>query len=234
MMAQEASGKAVLDQPGGAARALEAMAAGAAQSQGRVTAAIEEQKRLLAGLEGRGELAHQRRRQEMPALDALAAQIDEPHDGKLGRRVAARQRDALVAAARDIDHCFERRGGRDQDDRDVGQRGAQHRHIAGLVDDPVLLLVGGIVLLVDDDQPEFGEGQEQRRTGADDHARPAGGDGPPGVPALGCRHVGMPLLRAAPRNAARNRSSHCAPRAISGSSTSTCRPAASAAASAAK
>ena len=62
MMAQEAPGKAVLNEPGGAARTLEAMAAGAAQGQGRVTAAIEEQERLLAGLEGRRELGHKRRR----------------------------------------------------------------------------------------------------------------------------------------------------------------------------
>ena len=57
MMAQEAAGKAMLDQPGGAVRALKAMAAGAAQGQGRVAAAIEEQQRLLAGVKGRGEFA---------------------------------------------------------------------------------------------------------------------------------------------------------------------------------
>src|SRR4051812_36426186 len=98
----------MLDEPCGAARTLEAMAAGAAQGQGRVTAAIEEQERLLAGLEGRGEFVHQGWGQEMPALEALTAHIDEAHGRKLGRSVPAWQCDALVPAARDIHHCFER------------------------------------------------------------------------------------------------------------------------------
>ena len=50
------------------------------------------------------------------------------------------------------------------------------------------------MLLVHDDQTELGKRQEQRRTGADDHTCPARRDGSPGVPALGRRHVGMPLL----------------------------------------
>ena len=50
MVAQQPPGKAVLDQPGGAARALKAVAAGAAQGQGRVAAPVQEKQRLLAGL----------------------------------------------------------------------------------------------------------------------------------------------------------------------------------------
>ncbi len=186
------------------------MAAGAAQRQGCVTAAIEEQQRLLTGLQRRGELADQWRREKTPALDALAPHIDEPHDRKLGRRMAARQCHALVAAARHIDHGFERRCGRDQDYRDAGQGGAQHRHVAGLVDDPILLLVGGVVLLVHDDQPELGEGEEQRGTGADDHAAPARRDRPPSVTALRGRHIGMPLLGERPEALAKPLQPLCA------------------------
>src|SRR5262249_53435827 len=42
MMTEKAPGKAVLDEPGSAARALKAMATGAAQGQRRVAPAIEE------------------------------------------------------------------------------------------------------------------------------------------------------------------------------------------------
>ena len=49
------------------------------------------------------------------------------------------------------------------------------------------------MLLVDDDQPELGKRQEQRRTGADDDPRPTGDDRPPGVAALRLADVGMPL-----------------------------------------
>ena len=81
MMTEEAAGKAMLDQPCGAVRALEAVAASAAQGQRRVAAAIEEQQRLLTGLECRGELTDQRWRQKTRALETCAAQIDEPHPG---------------------------------------------------------------------------------------------------------------------------------------------------------
>ena len=52
MVADQAASKAMLDQPGGAVRTLKPVAAGAAQGQGRVAAAVQEQQRLLAGREG--------------------------------------------------------------------------------------------------------------------------------------------------------------------------------------
>ena len=49
------------------------------------------------------------------------------------------------------------------------------------------------MLLVDDDQPEFGKRQKQRRTGADNDPRPTGADRPPGLTSLRLADVGMPL-----------------------------------------
>jgi len=49
------------------------------------------------------------------------------------------------------------------------------------------------MLLVDDDQPELGKRQKQRRTGPDDDPRTPGDDRPPGIAALGLADVGMPL-----------------------------------------
>ena len=48
------------------------------------------------------------------------------------------------------------------------QSRAHHRHVARVINDAVLLLVGAFVLLVDDDEPKVGEGQKQRRARADD------------------------------------------------------------------
>src|SRR5215468_7741995 len=101
MMAEKSPGKAMLDEPCGAARTLEAVAASAAQGQRRVAAAIEEQQRLLTRLERRGQFADQWRRQKTSAVEAFAAQIDEPHEREFGGRVTPRQRDPLVSAARD-------------------------------------------------------------------------------------------------------------------------------------
>ena len=51
MVADELAAKAVLDQPARAVRALEAMAADAAERQRRIAAPVEEQQRLLAALQ---------------------------------------------------------------------------------------------------------------------------------------------------------------------------------------
>jgi hypothetical protein len=55
MMADQPPSKAMLDQPSGAIRALKAVTAGAAQSKGRIAAAIQKQQRLFPGGEGLGE-----------------------------------------------------------------------------------------------------------------------------------------------------------------------------------
>ena len=59
MVAGEAGDEPVLDHPGGAVRALEAVAAMAAQGERRIAAAVEEQQALLAALEIVLELADQ-------------------------------------------------------------------------------------------------------------------------------------------------------------------------------
>ena len=65
------------------------MTTGAAQGQWRIATPVQKEQRLLPGLEGRGELGDEWRRQKTPGLDPLAAHIEEPHHGKLGRRMAA-------------------------------------------------------------------------------------------------------------------------------------------------
>jgi hypothetical protein len=195
MMAQQPVREAMLDQPSGAVRTAEAVAARPTQGQRRIAATVQKQQRLLAGCERRRDLGDQRRRQKTSGFQPLAAHVDEPGFGQPRRGVAARQRHPLVTAACDIDHGFERGRRRYQHDRDVRQRGAQYRHVARLVADPLFLLVGRIVLLIDDDQSEIGERQEQGRTGADHDRRPPGGDRPPGVAALGLADLGMPLRR---------------------------------------
>ena len=99
MVAQEASGESVLDQPGAAIRALKAMTAGAAQGQRRIAPPVQEQQRLLPGGEGLGQRRDERRRQKAPALDPLAALIDEAEGGQFGRGMAVRQADVSAIAS---------------------------------------------------------------------------------------------------------------------------------------
>ncbi len=72
---------------------------------------------------------------------------------------------------------------------------AHHRHVARGIEDAILLLVGEVVLLIDDDEAEFAERQEQRGARADDGAHRSVGDAAPHPRAPARRHVGMPLRR---------------------------------------
>ena len=68
MVAEQHAAEAMLDQPGRAVGALEAVAAGAAERQRRVAAAVEEEQRLLAAGQRLADRRDQRRRQVAPAL----------------------------------------------------------------------------------------------------------------------------------------------------------------------
>jgi hypothetical protein len=84
MVAGEAVDEPVLDHPGGAVRALEAVPAGAAQGQRRIAAAVEEQQALLAALEIGLQLAHQRRRQPAAARRRILDEVDRGDVRQLG------------------------------------------------------------------------------------------------------------------------------------------------------
>ena len=73
---------------------------------------------------------------------------------------------------------------------------AHHRHVAGVIAHAVLLLVGLVVLLIDDNEAEIGIRQKQRRARADHDRDFAVGDGFPGAGALARRKFGMPFRRA--------------------------------------
>jgi hypothetical protein len=104
----------VLDQPAGALRALEAMAADPAERQRRIAAPVEEQQRLLLLLHRLADRPHQHRRQEAAALRRMPAHVDQMQIGQ--RRVAesGRQMDGRVAPALAVDLAFDRRRRRHQ------------------------------------------------------------------------------------------------------------------------
>src|SRR3546814_8738628 len=79
-MAGEPVDEPMLDHPCGAVRALDAVAAGAAQGQQREAAAVEEQQALLALAEPVGERVDQRRRQPAAAVGRVRS---EEHTSEL-------------------------------------------------------------------------------------------------------------------------------------------------------
>ena len=163
--------------------------------QRRVAAAVEEQQRLLALLDRELNLFGQRRRDEAAARRRRAAQVDRLDMRHVLAAEARRQRDALIAALARVDLGFDRRRRGRQHDRDFGDMRAHHRHVAGVIMRAVILLVGLVVLFIDDDQAEIRIGQKQRRARADHDRRFAGRDrGPIALPGAR-RQFGMPFQR---------------------------------------
>ena len=195
MVAVEGAGEAVLHQPGAAIRAVEAVTAGATERERRVSPPVEEEQRLLAGVQGLGESHAQGRCQPGAARRRRLTQVDGLDRRQLCAAVPVRQALASVAAILDVDHRLQRRRGRCQHDRAALEAGAHHRHVAGVVDDAVLLLEGGVVLLVDHDETETAEGQPERRASTDHHRRPALGNGAPGLAPLARAKLGVPDRR---------------------------------------
>ena len=99
MMADQPLAKAVIDQPGIAIRGRQAMAAGAAEHQRRVAAAVKEQHRLLARSSAVSTLG-QPRRDEAAAGRRWRAQVDRLDMRHVLAAEPRRQLHALIAPLR--------------------------------------------------------------------------------------------------------------------------------------
>ena len=185
----------MLDQPGRAIGAFEAMAAGPAERERRIAAPIEEQHRLLAARPRLLDPGDGARRQPSAARRTFALEV---HQGDVGQRGLAEARGKLepaVASACGVEAGLDRRRRRGQHDRRLLEARAHHRHVARVVDDALLLLVGALMFLIDDDEAKLGERQEKRRACADNHGRLAARHRIPDAFALPLGQAGMPLGR---------------------------------------
>ena len=135
------------------------MAASIAERQRRKAAAVEEQQRLFAALERDFHGFGETRRDEAPARRSLAPQVDGFDRRQVLTAEAFRQTKVLIAAAFGIHHGLDRRRGGGEHNWNFRLARAHHRHVAGMIADAILLLVGRIVLLIDDDQAEIGIGR---------------------------------------------------------------------------
>ena len=166
------------------------------------------------------ELGEERRRERVARL---APEIDDPH-----RRERAREPAAELEPLQPLPALRPRRRAAVDGDRAL-ERGALRGDGARVVARVGLLLVGGVVLLVDADQPERGNRGEDRGAGADDDRRLA-----EAIRSRSSRRSASVSAewRTATRSPkrARKRPSACGVSAISGTSTIAPRPRASASA----
>ena len=108
-----------------------------------------------------------------PLIARVLAQIDEIHTRRPRAAGTLRQHQLRVTTLRDILQSLERRGGGTQDDGHTRALRAPHGEIARRVTEAFVLFIRGVVLLVDDDEPELLEGREYRGASADDDPRAA-------------------------------------------------------------
>ena len=102
-MADKAPPEAMIDEPRVAVRATEAEAATAAKCQRRVSAAVEEEQRLLAAADPGLHGLCQSWCDEAAALGRFDAQINGLDDRKVGRAKALRQRKPTVTVSPGVD-----------------------------------------------------------------------------------------------------------------------------------
>ncbi len=171
-----------------------------ARKHGKVSAAhspaVEKQQRLFPALQGLPHRLEQDRGDKPAPLAADACACRWSQDrGRAGSTVASCHPQILIPAPVGIDPAFNRGCGRGKNHRAVTELPAHHRHVPCIVEDTVFLLVGRIMLLIDDDESKILKRQEERRTRSRHDTDLACCHLPPQLFALFRRNVRMPFAR---------------------------------------
>ena len=163
------------------------MPAGPAQGHRRIAAPVQEQQRLFAPFNTQSHRAAQGGRHPRIARQFLDPHINRPHHRHHRQPEPGGQIEPLVFARLRIGPGFQRWRRRGQHHLRPIQRRPQHRHVAGIIQHPVLLLVGRVMFFIDHDQPKVAERQEQRRPRPHHQLRIALPDHAPAAAAFGHR-----------------------------------------------
>ena len=157
-------------------RALGDAAALAAHEEVREAAAVEEKDGLLAALRHAAQGLGQGRREDRAAAAAkLLGHVDHADLGQAGAagtlgHAHASPGDAAPGAGAAAAERLERGRGRAEHERAAPLARHAGGDLASVVARGLVLLVGALVLLVDNDEARIGKRGEERRAGADDHA----------------------------------------------------------------
>ena len=179
----------VVGERDGAVLAFEFLAAGAAEDDRGISAAVEQDHDLLFAVEPLFYFGGEFARDDllMAGLLELLAHVDDFDFGQRALFYAIGQFDQRIFIFLCVEIRLQRGRGRTQHDDRVRHLGAHYGNIAGVVARRFFLLVGGVVLFVDDDQCEIGDRGKDCGARADDHAGVSTFDA---VPLLGAFAVG--------------------------------------------
>src|SRR5208283_2993415 len=199
VMAYQRTAKTMLDEPGVTLPAAKSVSAAAAERERRIAAAIEKQESLLAARQSFADRKREPRRKPTARSRTFRAHVDRISAREKSPASASAQTQMPIAPPLGVDARFDRGCCRGQHDRHAFDPRPHDRHVARVVTGTVLLFVGAVVLLVDDDESELRKGQEQGRTRADDHLDLARRATAPDARALSFGDRGMPFRRLAPK-----------------------------------
>ena len=160
MVAGETVHQPVLDHPGGAVGALEAMPAVTAERERSEPTAVEEQQRLFATLKIGLKLADEFGREPATTRRGILRKVDGPDLGHRRARETLRQADFAIAPNFDHVTAFDRGCRRREDDGNLFEQPTHDRGVASVILDAVFLLEGRLVGFVDDDEAKLAVGQE--------------------------------------------------------------------------
>jgi hypothetical protein len=177
---------AVHDEGHAAVRAIDGAGALAAEDGGREPAAVEEHERLFAALQPCLDRVAQRAAQNhIRTLGGeFLAHVHDLHVGERTVQDATREHDALVLSRHRMVIRLDRRRRGSEHDQRLGALGADDRHVASVVAWDLFLLVGTVVLFVDDDESNPLQGREHRGSRADHDVHVAAADAVPLIVAL--------------------------------------------------
>jgi len=167
--------------------------AGPAQRDRGIAAPVEEKQRLFPLGQPVAYRPAQVGRDPAGRLHRLGPHVDGLHLRQHRRTKTRGQLHPFVFARIRIGPAFQRGRGAGQHHPRAADRRAQHRHVTRIIEYPVLLLVGGVVFLIHDDQAQVAERQEQRRARAHHQLRRALPHHAPDAAAFGHGRARMPF-----------------------------------------
>ena len=186
----EAGGLKVEGERDGAVGTLGHVATVPAKKGGGEPTAVEEEKALFLPFQAflKGFLEGFRE-------DALRRCLpSHVHDGDRGEGALLHSfghGEVVILSLSPVPVTFEGRGGRAQDHRRPRKPPPDEGHVTGMVTGTFFLLIGGLVLLVDDDESQSGHRGEDGRAGAHDDGDLPGGRTPPSPVALRVAEVAV-------------------------------------------
>ena len=199
LMAQQTFLEPVLHHTRVAMIATDLMPTGSADRHRRIAPAVDKQKRLLAFFQTRAHFGLQRWGNPLRRWEILVAHVDGAHIGQDRWPKPRSQLDPIIFTCVRVCPTLKAWRCRCQHNPRAAEACAQNRHIAGVIEHAVILLVRGVMLFIDDDQSEVLIRQKQRRARTDNDLRAALPNHPPDAPTLGHGHARMPFSWLGPK-----------------------------------